>query len=184
MAKLFHKISTKEKAQTMVEFALVFPLLLLITYGIIEFGRMLFIYTSITNAAREGARYGAAAGDVAAMTRTPHYADCDGILAAVHSSSFLIQVDDSNIIIEYDHGPDRVGDVYQVGCPPYDANGTDMVRLHDRILVSVTARYDPILPTGFIGFSGFDITAKNARTILTNIEIIGKLPTSYPTESP
>jgi Flp pilus assembly protein TadG len=88
MNKLFRKLSKKERAQSMVEFALIFPLLLLITYGIIEMGRMLFIYIALTNAAREGARHGAAAGDIG-LIRTPHYADCDGILAAVQNAAFL-----------------------------------------------------------------------------------------------
>jgi hypothetical protein len=37
---------SKDKAQGMVEFALVLPLLLLLVYGIIEAGRMLFIYSA------------------------------------------------------------------------------------------------------------------------------------------
>jgi len=44
MNKIKALISSKfENAQTMVEFALVFPLVLLITYGLIEFGRMIYI---------------------------------------------------------------------------------------------------------------------------------------------
>lgn len=41
-----------------VEFALVLPLLLLILFGIIDFGLMLYDKAMITNAAREGARAG------------------------------------------------------------------------------------------------------------------------------
>ena len=47
-----------KKAQGMVEFALLAPLLLLILVGTMEFGRIIIVYTSITNAVREGARYG------------------------------------------------------------------------------------------------------------------------------
>jgi Flp pilus assembly protein TadG len=39
-----------------VEFALVVPILLLLVFGIIEFGRLYSIQTSITSAARAGAR--------------------------------------------------------------------------------------------------------------------------------
>ena len=173
------KLSKKERAQSMVEFALIFPVLLLITYGIIEVGRMLFIYVALTNSAREGARHGAAAGDLDDLTRTPHYADCDGILDAVHTAAFLTELADSDINIDYDHGPDT--GVFAAECPPYDADGNDLVRLRDRIVVTVNGRYDPIVPVGFIGFSGFDIVTHNARTILLNIEIVGTPPPSHAT---
>ena len=92
-----------EHAQTMVEFALVFPIVLLITYGIIEFGRWIFIYSAVTGAAREGARYGIAAGDAGGV---PQYADCPGIRAAVRKTAFLVSIpDDNDIDISYDEGP-------------------------------------------------------------------------------
>ena len=45
-----------ERGAELIEFALVFPLLLLVTLGIIDFGLMLQRYEVLTNAAREGAR--------------------------------------------------------------------------------------------------------------------------------
>jgi len=45
------------KGQSLVEFALVLPLLLLLVIGAIEFGRLFFIKIALTNAAREGAYY-------------------------------------------------------------------------------------------------------------------------------
>jgi Flp pilus assembly protein TadG len=42
-----------------VEFALVLPILLLVVFGIIDFGRMLNAQISLTQAAREGARWAA-----------------------------------------------------------------------------------------------------------------------------
>jgi len=47
----------KKKAQSMVEFALVLPILLLLLFGILEYGRLFFAWISIENAARIGARY-------------------------------------------------------------------------------------------------------------------------------
>jgi len=47
-----------ERAQALVEYALVLPILLLLLLGIMEFGIAVFNYNSIANAAREGARYG------------------------------------------------------------------------------------------------------------------------------
>ncbi len=47
-----------ERAQALVEYALVLPILLLLLLGIMEFGILVFNYNTIANAAREGARYG------------------------------------------------------------------------------------------------------------------------------
>ncbi len=44
--------------QSLVEFALTLPLLILILIGTLDLGRMLIAYVTIQNAAREGARYG------------------------------------------------------------------------------------------------------------------------------
>lgn len=49
----------KEKGAVAVEMAIVLPLLLLILLGIIEFGRVLNVQVSLTQAAREGARHAA-----------------------------------------------------------------------------------------------------------------------------
>jgi Flp pilus assembly protein TadG len=46
-----------ERAQGLVEFAFLAPLLLLLVCGIIEFGSGLRSYVIVTNATREGARY-------------------------------------------------------------------------------------------------------------------------------
>jgi Flp pilus assembly protein TadG len=47
-----------ERGQELVEFALVFPLLMLLVLGIIDFSVVVFSYNTIANAAREGVRYG------------------------------------------------------------------------------------------------------------------------------
>jgi len=52
------KILNNQKGQALVEFALVFPILLLLVMGILQFGMMLNSYLSIENASREGARAG------------------------------------------------------------------------------------------------------------------------------
>ncbi len=155
----------KENAQTMVEFALVFPFLLLLTYGIIEFGRMVFIYASVTNSARQGARYGAASGP---DTGTRHYKDCGGIRNAVRSTAFLITIPDANITISYDNGPSPTKTWNT--CPPVPSNQIDPILLGDRVVVRVQVNYEPIIG-GFLGVHGFPIAARNARTILFNVEV-------------
>ncbi|WP_291642870.1 TadE/TadG family type IV pilus assembly protein [Clostridium sp.] len=51
-----------EKGQSLVEFSILLPILLLVLMGILEFGLMLNSYLTINNSAREGARLGIVAG--------------------------------------------------------------------------------------------------------------------------
>jgi Flp pilus assembly protein TadG len=46
----------RQRGQSLVEFALVVPLFLLLMLGVIDFSRLLFTYVSVTNGARELAR--------------------------------------------------------------------------------------------------------------------------------
>jgi Flp pilus assembly protein TadG len=45
-----------QRSQALIEFALVSPVLLLLTFGVVDVGRAVFYYDTINNAAREGAR--------------------------------------------------------------------------------------------------------------------------------
>ncbi|MCX8067462.1 MAG: pilus assembly protein [Anaerolineae bacterium] len=47
----------KQRGQSLVEFALVLPLLILLLGGVLELGRLFFAYVAITDAAAEGATY-------------------------------------------------------------------------------------------------------------------------------
>ena len=47
-----------QRGAALVEFAIIFPLLMVLVFGIIEFGILLYDKAMITNASREGARYG------------------------------------------------------------------------------------------------------------------------------
>ena len=58
----------KSRGQSLVEFALVLPLFLLLVFGILDLGLAVFSYNSITNAAREGARLAIVNQDTAKVT--------------------------------------------------------------------------------------------------------------------
>ena len=49
--------SASEAGQELVEFAIVFPVLALILFGVLDLGRVFYASITIANAAREGARY-------------------------------------------------------------------------------------------------------------------------------
>lgn len=61
------KRHSPERGQALVEFALVIPLVILILLGIFDFGRAIYAYNTVSNAAREAARVAIVNPDVAAV---------------------------------------------------------------------------------------------------------------------
>lgn len=53
---MFRKVIKSEKGQAMVELALIVPILLLLIFGVVEYGRIFGAYLAVTNGSREGAR--------------------------------------------------------------------------------------------------------------------------------
>lgn len=62
------RAAARESGAAAVELALVLPILLVLVFGIIDFGRAYNAQISLTQAAREGARVRALGGDAAATT--------------------------------------------------------------------------------------------------------------------
>lgn len=152
----------------MVEFALVLPVLLLLIFGIFEFGRMLFVYSAVFTASREAARYGSAAGVVGGV---PLYNDCAGIKAAAQKLSFLTGMQEDDIFIQYDSGP-GTAILPPSGCPlPADILVTGGC---NRILVEVNAEFTPIVP--LVNLPATPIRSKSARTILNNLSVKTDVP--------
>jgi Flp pilus assembly protein TadG len=79
-----HQLKTAESGQTLLEFAMMLPFMMLLLLGIAEIGRAAFISITVTNAATAGVEYGsqnaATASDFAGMqTAALHDADKGGI---------------------------------------------------------------------------------------------------------
>lgn len=53
-----------ERGATLVEAAMIFPLLFLVLFGVVEFGLAFKDYLTVSHAARDGARAGATFGDI------------------------------------------------------------------------------------------------------------------------
>ena len=156
----------KEKAQGMAEFALTLPLLLALFFGIIEFGRLLFVFGATTTAAREAARYGSAAGD--ASPSLPYYRDCTGIEDAALRIGGIAGLQRANIEIYIDDDDDGLASLSSIGTlPTCKTNPT--VDLGDRVVVRVTVNFQSMVPLVNIG--AFDIASVSIRTILQKVEL-------------
>lgn len=67
----------RERGQSLVEFAIIVPTLLILVFGIIDFGLALRSYITVTQATREGARY-ASVGNAAGTFTSGGSGDCNG----------------------------------------------------------------------------------------------------------
>lgn len=164
--QIFKKFFRRFKGQGMVEFALVLPLLLVLIFGIIEAGRLLFLYSAVMSSSREAVRYGSASGDVTGLTT--YYEDCTGIQDAAMRIGRFAGVSAGEVTISYDHGP---GTGTFATCP---LPGGQIVKLGDRIVVQVVTNWTPLLP--LVNFSGFPITSQSSRTIIKDVQIQGTPP--------
>ncbi len=108
------KQSGGHPGQSLVEAALVLPILLILFLGIAEVGFFLFAQVQVTNATREGARY----GSLCRLNRT--CADLTGaVKSAVFSEAQLLHMSDSgsgrNTTVEVD--PPSLATAPLVGVP-------------------------------------------------------------------
>jgi TadE-like protein len=61
------RVGLRDDGQGLAEFAIVLPIFLLIVFGMIDIGRVIWATDNITNAAREGARYASLHGGSGVM---------------------------------------------------------------------------------------------------------------------
>ncbi len=84
-----------QEGQSLVELALFFPALLLIMVGMLDLGRSFHVYTTVVNAAREGARY-------AALNPTDYWGIQNAVIQEAEGSNIDLQT--SSIIVEWPNG--------------------------------------------------------------------------------
>jgi Flp pilus assembly protein TadG len=103
------------RGQALAEFALVLPLVLLFIAGIIEMGRAWNIKQAVTDAAREGARYG--------VVQDPTIKTTDDVKAKIQERLALASIDTSTTTVDFSdtfHDTDKefsvtVSTPYQMG---------------------------------------------------------------------
>ncbi len=115
------RLPSAEKGQSMVEFALVMPLLLFLALGIADFGRAFFTLTSLSNGAREGVR-----GGIIRQCSDTTGANTASIQYKVINAATGVTVDPSSgVVISYPDGSNAIG---------------------NRIQVTASATYTPLTP--------------------------------------
>ena len=157
------------RAQAMVEFALALPIFLLVVYGLLEVGRLIFMVAAVATASREGVRYASAWGVNAASTR--QYQDCTGIRNAAKNTGFLLGLQNSSIRIGYDSGPSTT---YKEYCN-LDSYGqikdtTTSLGPCNRVVVTIKATYQPILPL-FVPLTTKNMSSTTRRTVMGVIDL-------------
>jgi hypothetical protein len=149
--------------QGLVEFALVMPVFLLLVLGIVEFGRLMTAYSSVSTASRDAARYAVSVGDT--PSGTPHYQDCLGIREAAEKVAVFA---DPFIVITYDtDGPGGAAPVEY--CQLGKTSDPVQVPLGTQISVTVTDVYEPLVP--IVKLPTIPIASESARTVLRDVYI-------------
>src|SRR5262245_12857459 len=143
----------RTRGQALVEFALIFPLLAIVIFGIIDFGRYVATSNSLSNSAREAAR-------VASVGLRPS-PQCDGL----SRENCAISVADSNAWFIAPPAIDTT-----VTCERPGASGTTPIaigscRTNDFVIVHTQSVFTPITPLigQFIG--GMTLTGETRMVV-------------------
>ena len=86
------KHSRREKGQSLLELALILPVLLIVLAGVLDLGRLYYSYIAVTDAAAEGATYAAMHPDVGERDEV--------FQRAQEASRGLVQIDNSMVEVD------------------------------------------------------------------------------------
>lgn len=132
----------RPRGQSLVEFALVFPIIILLIVGFFEIGRAVFAFNTIANAARQAARV-ATVNQISALTECdesrpiedpyePHWSLRGCAIAAAGT----LGIGSSNVAVSYQAPPSTT-----LSCDP---------TLHVGCIATVTVTYDYTVATPFV----------------------------------
>ncbi len=156
------KKQRERRGQGFLEFALILPVLLLIIIGLIEFGHLFIVYASLTNASREGTRFG-----IVSPT------DYDGINNRVREMVVLPPPEEIAINVRYDNGPDTT-----IFLDPEAVETGSRVRVEVQYDVeALTTFMEPFIPADMV------MRVESARTV-QNVRLNAGTPIVAPTSTP
>ncbi|MDJ0923973.1 MAG: TadE/TadG family type IV pilus assembly protein [Acidimicrobiia bacterium] len=152
-----------ESGASLVEAALVLPLIFFLLFGVIDSARLLATHNAVRTASREAARHGSSVG--LNGSGDPHYVDCAEIRNAAMFLTDGIDLEPSNITIQYDSGPSTVVKAdCPLGGPQPDPSGIDN---GDRILVTTNYQFQPVTPIIGDMIGTVTISSVDRRSILS-----------------
>lgn len=157
------KQSTLERGQALVEFSLALMVLTFVIFGIFDFGRVFFAYSSAVNAHRNALRNAVVLG-VLGSNDTPPYLDCTTMLSHATGGYFY---NTKNITIKYINT-----DAADTN-PDYGCNGSgglttatkDNLDNGDLLVIEMDVVVTPIL----MPFGDLTIKLKGERTVVKEI---------------
>lgn len=129
--------SVGQSGQSLVEIALLLPLILLLLLGVIEIGRYAYIGILVGNAARAGAAFAAQSlEDAAPSTPIPN----QGVITAVNNDfqNNLPSAPSLKVSVTNSCGCDNGGSVVDAQCNGTETAGTCPTGQHWVVMVSVT----------------------------------------------
>ena len=105
-------VGARGRGQSLVEFALVLPIFLLLFFVVMDFGTAIFTYNSLTNAAREGARLAIVNQDTAS------------VIARAKAQVSIAELNVPNVTVDfYQQAPDGTPDTSaRARRPPWAAS--------------------------------------------------------------
>lgn len=94
----YHQLRKTEKGQAVVEMALILPILLMLVFGIVEFGRILNTYMIVTEISREATRKGSVGGtDLQIRDTVRSQAGDSGLESSLIQDADIVITDPSSV---------------------------------------------------------------------------------------
>lgn len=147
MSLFLHRRRGPGRGQALVEFALVIPIFLLVLVAIFDLGRAVFAYSTLTNAAREGAR-------IAIVNQYK-----PTIVARAKQQTAIVELNDPSVQVDF----------WQVNADgtPDTSSQCALIAVGCLAVVSFEATYQPITPMiGNIIFkNGVTFTARSVLSV-------------------
>jgi Flp pilus assembly protein TadG len=160
----------REHGGTLVEFALVAPLLFLLLFGVIEFARVGHGFNTVWTAAREGARYATTVGNDDGDS-FPNYLDCNSIEEAALAKVVGMSLDTGAVDIRfYDLTGAPVADCDAASPLPFPApEGSTNIDNGFTIEVEVSGTFNAIVPVISTFLDGIDLTSSQTRSVFKGV---------------
>jgi Flp pilus assembly protein TadG len=160
----------KDGGASLVEFALVAPLLLLLLFGVIEFARVAHGFTTVWTAAREGARYATTVGD-SDGDGLPNYLDCASIAEAALDKVVGMSLGTSDVDITFDDLTGTPVADCDLATPLPEPAPTGSVDIDNGFSITVEAAgtFNAIVPITSSFLDGIDLTSSQTRSIFKGV---------------